>query len=97
MTLDGAQSKSRAIVPASHFLQGQYMSRLPLQDVQSKRSLGIHCCTFAMTDEPLDEPPKRVRAASRAEGLADDEFIVMQHGGLISTADGKDYSVPPML
>lgn len=28
------------------------------QDVGSKRSVGVHCCTWSLTDEPLDEPPK---------------------------------------
>jgi hypothetical protein len=26
-------------------------------DVGARRSIGIHCCTFALTDEALDEPP----------------------------------------
>lgn len=28
------------------------------QDVRSRRSVGVHCCTWSLTDEPLDEPPK---------------------------------------
>lgn len=28
------------------------------REVCAKRSLSIHCCTFCLTDEPLDEPPK---------------------------------------
>lgn len=28
------------------------------QDVQSKRSIAIHCCTFPLTLEPMDEPPQ---------------------------------------
>jgi len=49
-------------------------------DLGAKRSLGVHWGTFALTDEPLDEPP-RVLARRRAQqGLADDAFFVMAVG-----------------
>jgi N-acyl-phosphatidylethanolamine-hydrolysing phospholipase D len=35
------------------------------------RALGIHYGTFDLTDEPLDEPPRRFQAAAGARGLAD--------------------------
>ncbi len=59
--------------------------------------MGIHCCTFRLTDEPLDEPVRLLKAATKAAGLGEDEFIVMQHGGLLATAGGKDAAVPPLL
>ncbi len=35
---------------------------------------------FAMTGEPLDEPPRRLAAAVREAGLAPERFFVMRHG-----------------
>jgi N-acyl-phosphatidylethanolamine-hydrolysing phospholipase D len=41
-------------------------------DVQAGRMLGIHYGTFDLTDEPLDEPPRRFHAAgNRRDGGAD--------------------------
>ena len=68
-----------------------------MQDVGSQRSMGIHCCTFRLTDEPLDEPVRLLKAAVKAAALKGDEFIVMQHGGLLATAEGQDAAVPPLL
>lgn len=70
---------------------------LSLQDVRSLRSLGIHCCTFCLTFEPLDEPVRLLRDAAKAAGLQQNEFVVMQHGGLLATAKGRDAAVPPVL
>lgn len=50
------------------------------QDVRSRRSVAIHWGTFELTDEPLDEPPKRLREALVAAGIAAEEFFVMHHG-----------------
>jgi N-acyl-phosphatidylethanolamine-hydrolysing phospholipase D len=40
-------------------------------DVQAERLLGIHYGTFDLTDEPLDEPPRRFRAAAVRRGMAE--------------------------
>ena len=50
------------------------------QDLKAKRSVGIHWGTFALTDEPLDQPPKDLAAALREKGLAQDTFTVMAIG-----------------
>ena len=42
--------------------------------------VGAHWGTFKLTDEPIDEPPLRMRANWRTRGLADDDLWVMQHG-----------------
>jgi len=42
--------------------------------------VGAHWGTFKLTDEPLDEPPARMRANWRAGGLPEDDLWVMQHG-----------------
>lgn len=68
-----------------------------VQDVRSMRSLGIHCCTFCLTNEPLDEPLRRLKAAVKAAGLEQDAFVVMQHGSILATAGGKDAAKPQLL
>lgn len=50
------------------------------KDVRSRFSVGMHWGTFPLTDEPLDEPPRRLAAAAQAAHLAPGSFIVMQHG-----------------
>jgi N-acyl-phosphatidylethanolamine-hydrolysing phospholipase D len=42
--------------------------------------LPIHWGTFKLTDEPLDEPPARLRAAWRAAGLPEDDLWILRHG-----------------
>lgn len=68
-----------------------------MQEVCSKRSVGIHCCTFCLTDEPMDEPPKVLIQEAAAAGLAADEFVTLQHGATILTAKGVDTSCGPLL
>ena len=42
--------------------------------------VGAHWGTFKLTDEPIDEPPLRMRENWRAGGLPEDDLWVMQHG-----------------
>ena len=49
-------------------------------DVRSRRSVAIHWGTFVLTDEPLDEPPKRLRDALHTRGVSEDEFLILRHG-----------------
>jgi N-acyl-phosphatidylethanolamine-hydrolysing phospholipase D len=39
-------------------------------DLRAQRLLGMHYGTFDLTDEPIDEPPRRFRAAGAHEGFA---------------------------
>ncbi|KAL3152059.1 hypothetical protein ABBQ32_001170 [Trebouxia sp. C0010 RCD-2024] len=64
------------------------------QDVKSHRSFGIHCCTFNLTDEPLDEPPQLLIKAVEAAGLPPDAFVALQHGAMLQTANGVDLQHP---
>lgn len=65
-----------------------------MQDVQSQRSFGIHCCTFNLTDEPLDEPPLHLEKAVKAAKLPPDVFVTLQHGAMLQTANGVDLQRP---
>jgi L-ascorbate metabolism protein UlaG (beta-lactamase superfamily) len=42
--------------------------------------LPIHWGTFKLTDEPLDEPPARLRAAWSARQLDPDTLWLLEHG-----------------
>ena len=52
-------------------------------DVGSRKSVAIHWGTFILTDEPLDEPPKRIEKARIEKRLSKDEFLVLKHGETI--------------
>ncbi len=66
------------------FMQSQHMN--PAESVQAhkdlatRQSLGIHWGTFELTDEPLDQPPKDLAQARRAQGVADDDFFLLSIG-----------------
>ena len=66
-------------------------------DVHSLRSVAMHCCTFALTDEALDEPPQLLREEVAKAGLPPESFVTLRHGGLIATAGGTDLRVSPLL
>ncbi len=50
------------------------------QDLGAKRSLGMHWGTFQLTDESLDAPPAALAAARKAQGVADDDFLLLAIG-----------------
>jgi N-acyl-phosphatidylethanolamine-hydrolysing phospholipase D len=52
-------------------------------DLRSKKSVAIHWGTFMLTDEPLDEPPKRLVKALEEKNLSKDDFVVLEHGETI--------------
>lgn len=70
------------------FMHGQHMDPddavKAFQDIHAKKAIGIHWGTFELTDEPLDEPPKKLATATRAAGLPADAFTVLRHGELIN-------------
>lgn len=55
-------------------------------DIRAKKSVAIHWGTFILTDEPLDEPPLRLKKAIEQRGFQADEFLVLQHGETIFPA-----------
>ncbi|TPX33757.1 hypothetical protein SmJEL517_g03453 [Synchytrium microbalum] len=48
--------------------------------VKSQKSVGMHFGTFILTDEPVNEPPKKLKEEAKAAGLAEDEFITIEIG-----------------
>jgi L-ascorbate metabolism protein UlaG (beta-lactamase superfamily) len=52
-------------------------------DTGSKKSVGIHWGTFILTDEPLDEPPQKLREAKNEKGVPEEAFVVLKHGETI--------------
>ena len=56
--------------------------RLLREKAQGRRLVlvGGHWGTFKLTDEPVDEPPERMRANWRTAGLPEDDLWVMRHG-----------------
>lgn len=57
------------------------------EDLGAKRSFGMHWGTFELTDESLDEPPRKLDALRRARGMPESEFFV--------TAIGETQRVDP--
>ncbi|KAI8386966.1 beta-lactamase superfamily domain-containing protein [Blakeslea trispora] len=55
------------------------------RDIKSKKSMGIHWGTFVLTDEPVEEPPQRLKAALDKRGLDPNEFTVVPLGGTMTT------------
>lgn len=49
------------------------------QNLGAQRSLGVHWCTFVLTDA-LDEPPRQLVAERSAAELAEEEFFVLAIG-----------------
>lgn len=50
------------------------------RDVGSRLSVAMHWGTFVLTDEPMDEPPRRLAAALDAAGMPRQTFRVLRHG-----------------
>lgn len=66
------------------FMQGQHID--PAEAVRAHRLLGarqslaIHWGVFELADDPLDEPPRLLRAALADAGLDEREFWLLQQG-----------------
>jgi len=63
-------------------------------DLGAKRSLGIHWGVFQLTDEALDEPPRKLAALREARGLAEEEFFVTAIGETRRLAPRRRFSPP---
>lgn len=49
-------------------------------DIRSRLSVAIHWGTFILTDEPLDEPPVRLKKAMQEKRVPEKAFRVLKHG-----------------
>jgi N-acyl-phosphatidylethanolamine-hydrolysing phospholipase D len=49
-------------------------------DVRGRRFVAMHWGTFDLADEPLTEPPDRLRAEAARLGLDADRLWILQHG-----------------
>jgi len=69
------------------FMEKQHMN--PEQAVQAFLDLGarhfvaMHWGTFKLSDEPLDEPPRRLRAEWRRRGLPEERLHIPAMGGIL--------------
>lgn len=59
------------------------------RDLRAERILGMHWGTYDLTDEPLDEPPTRFRAAARAAGFPEEAAWVLDLG------ESRSFLKPP--
>ncbi len=50
------------------------------RDLRTSRVMGIHFGTFDLSDEPLDEPPRRFRVAGAAAGFRDEQLWILNVG-----------------
>ncbi|MFO1218870.1 MAG: MBL fold metallo-hydrolase [Burkholderiaceae bacterium] len=50
------------------------------RELGAKTSLGIHWGTFSLTDEALDDPPRLLAAARKAQGVSDAAFFTLAVG-----------------
>ncbi|KAI7857625.1 beta-lactamase superfamily domain-containing protein [Circinella umbellata] len=50
------------------------------EDIKSKKSIGIHWGTFVLTDEPVHEPPERLKKALQKRGHDEQSFGVLKLG-----------------
>lgn len=56
------------------------------QDVGAKRSIGVHWGTFALTDEPLDQPPRDLVIARQALNVTEADF------GLLAIGESRQFA-----
>ena len=52
-------------------------------DLNAKQSVAIHWGTFILTDEPLTEPPQKLRQALQQYNIPQTQFRVLRHGDTI--------------
>jgi len=58
-------------------------------DLGARRLVAMHWGTFTLTDEPLDEPPKRLRADWERRGLPEDALFIPAIGETLSLTGAR--------
>jgi len=78
-----------ALLPIGAYRPGWFMRPLHLNpfeavqmhlDLCARRSIAMHWGTFALADDPLDEPPRLLRDAMSASEITDDVFLIPRIG-----------------
>ena len=78
-----------ALVPVGSYEPRWFMSQQHVnpmesvrihQDVGAKRSIGVHWGTFALTDEPLDQPPRDLAIARQVLDVKATDFGILAIG-----------------
>jgi N-acyl-phosphatidylethanolamine-hydrolysing phospholipase D len=76
---------SLAALPIGAYLPPEIMARIHLNpeeavqavlDLDAEQAVGMHFGTFDLTDEPLDEPPRRFLAEAERRGLGTRAFVM---------------------
>ena len=49
-------------------------------DLNTRKSVAMHWGTFVLTDEPLDEPPRKLKEEREKAGISEDDFFILRHG-----------------
>ena len=68
----------RALMAGVHTTPEEALSGL--HELEAEQGIGMHFGTFRLTDEPMDEPVQRLRAAMRAAGPTARGMDVLAHG-----------------
>ena len=55
-------------------------------DIKSKLSVGMHWGTFVLTDEPVNQPPQKLKEALAKSGKGENEFITINIGETIESS-----------
>ena len=50
------------------------------EDLQGRIFIPIHWGTFDLADEPLDDPPRRLRELIKEKDLDSSNFWILKHG-----------------
>jgi len=58
-------------------------------DLKAEKAIGMHWGTFILTDEEMDEPPVRLRAALKKNNIRVTDFSVMKHGEVLRVIIGQ--------
>jgi N-acyl-phosphatidylethanolamine-hydrolysing phospholipase D len=61
------------------------------QEINSRLTIGIQWGTFNLTDEPLDEPPKKLAEALASRGVDPGRFLTLRHGETIRLETGRGW------
>lgn len=74
----------REVMQSNHMNPDESVAAFRL--LGARTALGVHWGTFQLTFEGIDDPPKRLAAALKAQGVAPNRFI--------ATEVGRSYEVP---